>query len=448
MYRVSQIAGEYEKRKITAVEAAARVQDGDRISYGLGLSAPVDIDRALGARIQSLRGVEIVGSVLIKSEPYAVYTASTSNTQVRFASAHMNSMDRKMNKDGRCWFIPMLFNELPKYWDRIDKLIIQVHPMDRWGNFNLGPQAADLRGLLRAAKEVIVEVNNNMPKALGYETELNIAAVDYIVEGSHSPMAELKNKAATAEDEKIADFVLPLIENGSTIQLGIGGTPYAIGNKLAQSDVKDLSAHTEMLVDSYLDLYEAGKITGNKSRDRGKIVYAFAGGTKRLYDFIDDNQIVFNAPVDYTNNIHVIAGIDKFISINGCINLDLYGQVNSESAGFQHISGTGGQLDFAQGAYASEGGKSFLCLHSTRKKADGSLESLILPTLPQGSIVSTPRSAVHYVVTEYGIALLRGRSTWERAEALISIAHPDFREQLIGDAEKMGIWTKTSKLAL
>ena len=448
MYKLTEVADAYKQKLITADQAAALVQDGDRISYGLGCSAPYDIDIALGKRIKELHGIEIVATTIIKPEPYAVYRESDSNDQVRFATAHMNGFERKMNKDGRCWFIPMLFNELPKYWTNIDKLIIQVHPMDKWGNFNIGPQASDLRGLIKAAKEVIVEVNTNMPMALGYQTELNIADVSYVVEGSNPPMPEIPNKAATDVDNKIADIVVPMIENGSTLQLGIGGLPSAIGKKLAESDVQDLSGHTEMLVDSYVDLYEAGKITGNKNRDKGKIIYAFAGGTQRLYDFIDNNQVVFNAPVDYVNNIGVVASIDKFISINSCINLDLYGQVNAETAGFQHISGTGGQLDFAQGAFASNGGKSFICVHSTRKMKDGSLQSLILPTLPTGSVVTTPRSAVHYIVTEYGAALLKGKSTWERAEALINIAHPDFRESLIQQAEKMGIWTKTSKVTM
>lgn len=447
MYKFSELDEIYQQKRITPQEAAALVVDGDRISYGLGCSAPYDIDIALGDRIQDLRGIEIVAATVLKKDPYAVYTKSTSNDQVRFASAHLSGADRKMNKDGRCWFIPMLFNELPTYWKDIDKLIIQVHPMDKWGNFNIGPQASDLRGLIKAAKQIIVEVNTNMPRALGFETELNLCDVDYVVEGSNPPMPEIPSKPATDVDNKIADIVVGMIENGSTLQLGIGGLPSAIGKKLAESDVKDLSGHTEMLVDSYVDLYEAGKITGKKARDKGKIMYAFAGGTQRLYDFLDDNQIVFNAPVSYINNIAVVASIDKFISINSCIDVDLFGQVNAETAGFQQISGTGGQLDFAQGAYASKGGKSFICVHSTRTFKDGHVESLIVPTFGPGTVITTPRSAVHYIVTEYGAALLKGKSTWQRAEALINIAHPDFRDDLIKEAEKMGIWTKTSKIS-
>ena len=369
MYKVSQIAQEYKNKLITAAEAAAKIQDGDRVSYGLGLSTPADTDAEIGKIASTLHNVEIVYTTLVVDKPYGAWTQDATNDHIRFASAHMNGIDRKMNKDGRLWFIPMLFNELPYYWGDtgIDKLIIQVHPMDQWGNFNLGPQCSDLRGLLKAAKMVIVEENEKMPRALGYETELNISEVDYVVKGSNTPMPEIPNKAATPEDEKIADFVVSRIKNGSTLQLGIGGLPSAIGKKLAESDIQDLSGHTEMLVDSYVDLFEAGKITGNKNRDRGKIVYTFAGGTQRLYDFIDNNQIVFSAPVNYVNNVGVVQTIDNFVSINGCVNLDLFGQVNSESAGFTPISGTGGQLDFALGAYLSKGGQGFICLHSARK---------------------------------------------------------------------------------
>lgn len=214
---------------------------------------------------------------------------------------------------------------------------------------------------------------------------------------------------------------------------------------LADSDQRNINAHTEMFTDAYVDLFAAGKLTGNKPIDKSKAVYTFAGGTKRLYDFIDDNPICCNAPVDYVNNIATIAQIDNFVSINSCIQVDLYGQVCSESAGYQQISGTGGQLDFVLGAYQSNGGQSFLCTPSTRVGKDGQLESLISPVLPPGAIVTTPRMATNFIVTEYGAADLKGKTTWERAERLISIAHPDFRDQLIKDAEKMGIWKNSSK---
>ena len=259
-------------------------------------------------------------------------------------------------------------------------------------------------------------------------------------------MDELFNKPPTKIDKYIAEYVVSQIESHSTLQLGIGALPGCIGSMLADSDVRNINAHTEMFVDAYVDLFEAGKLTGNKPVDKGKAVYTFAGGTKRLYDFIDDNPICCSAPVDYVNSIETVSKIKNFISINSCIQVDLYGQVCSESAGVQQVSGTGGQLDFVLGAYASKGGKSFLCTPSTRTLKDGSRESLIKPMLSEGSIVTTPRTATNFVVTEYGIANLKGKNTWQRAELLINIAHPDFRDELIKDAEKMGIWKNTSKV--
>ena len=225
--------------------------------------------------------------------------------------------------------------------------------------------------------------------------------------------------------------------------------PNAIGNLIAQSDLKDLGVHTEMYVDAFVDIAKAGKITGrHKNLDKGRQVYAFGAGTQKMYDYLDNNPECMAAPVEYTNDIRSISALDNFISINNAVDIDLFGQVNAESAGIKHISGAGGQLDFVLGAYLSNGGKSFICVHSTRKFKDGHVESLIKPTLPQGTVITTPRSAVHYIVTEYGTALLKGKSTWERAEALINVAHPDFREDLIKQAEKMGIWTQTSKVTM
>ena len=330
----------------------------------------------------------------------------------------------------------------------MDIAFFQVAPMDQHGNFNIGPQVADIWGVIKSAKKVVVEVNENMPIAHGHQTQLNLYGIDYVVEGSNAPMDELINKPSTKVDKYIAEYVVSQIQSHSTLQLGIGALPGCIGTMLADSDVRNINAHTEMFVDAYVDLFEAGKLTGNKPVDKGKAVYTFAGGSQRLYDFINDNPICCSAPVDYVNNIATVAQIDNFISINSCIQVDLYGQVCSESAGAQQVSGTGGQLDFVLGAYASKGGKSFLCTPSTRVKKDGTRESLIKPMLTEGSIVTTPRTATNFVVTEYGIANLKGKNTWERAELLINIAHPDFREDLIKDAERMGIWKNTSKISL
>lgn len=449
MYKVSTLAEEYKKKLITADQAAAMVENNSRIHFGLGCGCVVDIDEALAKRADELKGVEIISTVAIRKEPFKVYQATSSNDQVRFASAHFSGFDRQMCKDGRCWYIPMLFNELPFYWKNndngVDIAFFQVGPMDALGNFNLGPQVSDMWGVIKGAKKVIVEVNENMPIAHGHQTQLNLYAIDHVVEGSNTPLAELPTKPASEIDKQIAAHVVELIPSHSTLQLGIGSLPNCIGQMLADSDVRNINAHTEMFVDAYVDLYNAGKLTGEKPIDRGKALYTFAGGTKKLYDFIDNNPICSVAPVDYVNNVNVIASIDRFVSVNSCIQVDLYGQVCSESAGHQQISGTGGQLDFVMGAFLSEGGQSFICTPSTRTLKDGTKESLIAPILTPGAIVTTPRTATNYIVTEYGAANLKGKSTWQRAEKLINIAHPDFREDLIKQAEKNGIWKNTSK---
>lgn len=251
----------------------------------------------------------------------------------------------------------------------------------------------------------------------------------------------------TEIDEKIANLIVKEIRDGSCIQLGIGGMPNAVGKCIAQSDLKHLGVHTEMYADAFMEMTLAGKIDGSrKNFDIGRQTYSFAMGSKELYDFMDNNPICKSAPVDYTNSIKVISSLDNFISINNAVNIDLFGQVNSETAGRRHISGAGGQLDFVMGAYLSEGGKSFICCSSTKLAKDGTLKSRILPTLDDGSVVTATRANVHYLVTEYGIINLKGLSTWERCEAIISIAHPNFRDDLIKHAQDLGIWKRTNKI--
>ena len=206
--------------------------------------------------------------------------------------------------------------------------------------------------------------------------------------------------------------------------------------------------HTEMLVDAYLTLYEQGKLTNKrKVLDKGKGAWTFCLGSRKLYDWVDVNPSLAAYPVDYTNDPAVIAQMDNFISVNNCVEVDLYGQISAESAGVRHISGTGGQLDFVTGSYLSRGGKSFICFRSSANdKKSGRNSSRVVPTLPTGGIVTDPRSQVHFLVTEWGKVNLAGCSTWERAEKIISIAHPDFREDLIKEAEKMNIWRRSNKV--
>jgi len=426
------------------------IKSGDRVHYGLFNGLVVHLDRALAKRAGELEDVKICTTIWAYPEPPAILQADPYSRSFKYLSTHFSATDRRMNKEGRCWFIPVQFRENPKYWAEtvgdIDVAMLQVAPMDDYGNFNLGPQIAEYWGIFSKAKHIIVEVNGKMPVAQGIQTFVNIDRVDTIVEGPGTDMPIITGKAASDIDKAIGALVVERIGSGSTLQLGVGGLPNYIGSLIAHSDIGDLSVHSEMLVDAYMHLYNAGKITGNKNLDKGRMVYTFAQGTKELYDFVDNNPLCCAAPVDYVNALEVIAANDKVVSINSCLQVDLWGQVNSESAGWQHIGGTGGQLDFVMGAFKSPGGQSFLCTPSTRKNKDGSLESLITPRLPEGSIVTVPRAATHFVVTEYGIANMKGMSTWERAERLIGIAHPDFREELIREAERMGIWKNTSRI--
>ena len=447
---VNQVQQMYRDKLTTADEAVKCIKSGDRVHYGLFSGLVDSLDIALAKRTEELHDVLICTTNWNHPRKPAILEADPNAEHFKYLSTHMSTLDRQMCKEGRCWFIPVQFRENTKYWAEcvgdIDVAMLQVGPMDRFGNFNLGPQVAEYWGIFQSAKKIIVEVNEKFPVIHGVGNTININQVSMVVEGPSNPLPNLVAKEANEVDRRIAGHIVNLLESGSTLQLGIGGIPNSVGKMIAESDINDLSVHTEMFVDAYVDLYKAGKITGNKNLDRGKMVFTFAMGSQEVYDFLDDNPLGYCAPVDYVNALETIAGNDKMVSINSCMQVDLFGQANSEAAGLRHISGTGGQLDYVMGAFKSKGGKSFLCTPSVRKNKDGSLTSNIMPMLPEGTIVSCPRHATHYIVTEYGAVSLKGLSTWERAEKLISIAHPDFRDELIRDAEKMGIWKTTSKV--
>nr|MBP6492477.1 butyryl-CoA:acetate CoA-transferase [Clostridia bacterium] len=405
---------------------------------------------ALAKRTEELHDVLVCDTIWAHAEPPAILQADPDAKHFKYLSTHMSGLDRKMNKEGRCWFVPVQFRENPKLWAEnvgdIDVAMLQVAPMDRYGNFNFGPQTAEYWGIFSAAKKIILEVNEKQPVVQGIQNSIHISQVDMVVEGSNGNLPTLIAKPASDTEKKIAGHIVEKIRSGSTLQLGIGGMPNYVGSMISQSDINDLSVHTEMFVDAYVNLYNEGKLTGNKNIDKGKMVFTFAMGSQEVYDFLDNNPMGYMAPVDYVNSLEVIAANDNFVSINSCLQVDLFGQVNSESAGLQHIGGTGGQLDFVMGAFKSKGGQSFLCTPSIRVNKDGSKESLLTARLPEGSIVSAPRSASHYIVTEFGAVNMKGKSTWERAELLISIAHPEFQDELVKEAEKMGIWKNSSKV--
>ena len=439
----------YKQKFTTADEAVKIIKSGDWVDYGFCAIHPRVLDEALARRAPELEDVKVRGGISLWKP--AIFDIEDPVHHIIFNSHHMSSVERHHIASGAGFHEPMRYSELPRYYyDHItppDVAMFQVTPMDKHGYFNFGLSASHVKAVCEMSKVVIVEVNENMPRCLGgFDNCIHVSEVDMIVEGRNDPMGIQPSNPATEVDKAVAKLIVEQIPNGACLQLGIGGMPNTVGALIAESDLKDLGVHTEMYVDAFVDIAKAGKINGkNKTLDYGRQVFAFAAGTKKLYDYVNKNPDVMGAPVDYTNDVHVISQLDKFISINNIVDLDLFGQVNAESAGIKHISGTGGQLDFVMGAYLSKGGKSFICLSSAMKGKDGQLKSRIVPTLTNGSICTDPRSTIQYLVTEYGMINLKGLNTWQRAEQIISIAHPQFRDELIKDAEKMGIWRKSNK---
>jgi len=441
---------EYQKKLVTADEAVKCIKSGDWVDYGWGTATVVALDKALARRTDELTDVKLRGGIIFRKP--AVFDREDAAEHFCWNSWHMSGIERKLISTGAAYYAPIRYSELPRYYrDHIvpdDVAMFVVSPMDEHGYFNFGPNASHFAAMCETAKKVIVEVNTNMPRCLGgFESEIHISDVDFIVEGDNEPLPELPSGGAPTEvDKKVAELVVKEIPDGACLQLGIGGMPNTIGQMIAQSDLKDLGVHTEMYVDAFVDIAKAGKITGaRKNIDPFRQTFAFGAGTKKMYDYIHDNPAVMSAPVDYTNDARVIGSIDNFISINNAVDVDLFGQVNAESSGTKHISGAGGQMDFVMGAYLSKGGKSFICLSSTFTSKDGKVNSRIRPTLATGSIVTDTRPQTMYLVTEYGCINLKGLSAWERAEQIISIAHPDFRDELIKEAENMHIWRRSNK---
>ncbi len=439
----------YRSKLTTADEAVKVIKSGDWVDYGFCNTHPHVLDEALARRAPELEDVKVRGGIALWKP--AIFDIEEPAKHIIYNSHHTGGFERKHIETGACFYEPMRYSELPRYYyDHInppDVAMIQVGPMDKHGYFNFGVSASHMKAICDTAKILIVEVNQNMPRCLGgFGESVHITDVDMIVEGRNDPMGQLLSAPPTEIDKAVAKQVVERIPNGACLQLGIGGMPNAVGMLLCESDLRDMSVHTEMYVEAFVDLSLCGKISGaNKSIDHGRQTYSFAAGSQRVYDFLDDNRMCMAAPVSYVNDIRTIAAIDNFMSINNAVDIDLYGQVSSETSGIRHISGAGGQQDFVLGAYLSNGGKSFICLSSTFKKKDGTLASRIRPTLAEGSIVTDTRVNTMYVVTEYGCVNLKGLSSWERAEALISIAHPDFREELIQAAQKQKIWRGSSK---
>ncbi len=437
----------YREKLRTADEAVQIVQDGDWVDYSQACSIPRFLDAALARRSGQLRDVKIRNAIsmepvaTVENDPHGSFTYNV---------WHCSGLDRKYLDTGRAYHIPMLFRHCGAYYQKgyapVNVAMLTVAPMDAEGYFSYGLTNCATQEILDAAEHIVLEVNPNMPTVAGISGDkIHISRVDYVVE-SDLPIPTVQAPKATEVDRQIASYIFPYVTSGCTLQLGIGGIPNSIGSMIAESDVKDLGMHTELMSDGYLDLYKAGKITNKyKKIYPGTGVFSICNGSRALYDFLDYHETIRTAPMHWVNSPAVIRELDDFISINGCIAVDLFGQVSSESAGLRQISGTGGQLDFITGALEAEHGRAFLAMHSTFTDKSGNLHSNILPHFTGGDIITTPRTQAPSIVTEYGIARLPGLPTWQRAEALIDIAHPDFREELIRSAEQQKIWRRSNK---
>jgi acyl-CoA hydrolase len=431
-------------RNISAAQAAALVQSGDWVEYGTSLCQPDVFDQALAERKSELQNINIRACLSVR--PRAVLEADPQRETFHWYNWHFSGYDRKKADLGQAHYIPCNLGEISDYYRRFiapsQIAVLKVCPIDANGFFNFSAANLWHSAILERAKIVIVEVCEGLPYLHGINNGVHISNVDYILQGDNRPAPELPNPAATDVDRAVARLIAAEIEDGACLQVGIGGMPNAVCSMLLHSGVRNLGVHTEMLTDGIIDLYRAGIITGAaKQLDVGKIVCSFGLGSQAMYAAIDRNPDILCNAVETTNLPHTIMGNHNVVGINNTTQMDLQGQAASEADGHRHISGSGGQLQFMRGAYASPGGKAFMCLASTYERK-GVRKSRIVLDMPPGTIVTTPRSDMMYVVTEYGMVNLKGKSIPERARAMISIAHPDFREGLEREARDNGLILK------
>lgn len=440
----------YKEKLITAGQAAELIKPGDTLMYAPFLGRPVDFDDELAARAGELTDVQIYccGGM---PDP-VMKTPAQGPEHITCNNWFLGVQDRKLHDQGNMFYCPIQFSQLQDiiahYMPKLDYHVQQVSPMDSYGYFSFGlANTYSFESCMKAGK-VILEVNENMPRVPGgTEDAIHISMVDYIIEGSSRPLFEMPPaQPADEADQIMARLILEEIADRSCLQLGIGALPNLLGELICDAGLKDLGIHTEVYTESMTRLFQEGIVTGlYKTTDRGKIAFSFALGSRKTYDFMNQNPLMASHCGRYTNNPRIIALNDRVVSINNVVQIDLFGQACAESAGPRQISGTGGQLDFVTGAWHSKGGKSFLCLKSTFNDKQGNIHSRIVPMLTLGSIVTTPRTAVDFIVTEYGKVRLKGKPTWERAEMLISIAHPQFRDELVREAQRMNIWRRTCR---
>ncbi len=438
---------EYRAKLRTPEQAVELVKSGDWVDYSSNICFPQLLDEALSRRRDELTDVKIRGNLLFG--PIRAVEADPTREHFIYNSWHCSGYERKLCDKNLCNFIPMIFRNLGWYYTNfltVNVAMMAVTPMDKHGYFNFSCATGVAKAIMDKADIVILEVNEHLPRILGgFDECIHISEVDCVVEGEHPPLPQFPIAEASEEDRKIASFIVPHIVDGATLQLGIGTMPNVVGGMISDSDLKDLGMHTELCGDAYLRMFEAGKLTNKrKTFQKDKGVTGLVFGSRELYDWVDQNPGVVVEPLSYVNDPAIIARHDNMISINSCISVDLYGQICAESAGLRQISGTGGQLDYLTGASMSRGGKAFICMTSSFVDKKGERHSRILPRF-DGDIVTDPRSQAFWIVTEYGAENLAGCSTWERAEKLVSLAHPDFRDELIRAADAQRIWRRSNK---
>lgn len=426
----------YANKLMSLSDAAAKVESGWMIGMDAAAAHPAALVSAIAARAKAgeISGVKI--DTLLDVEPLECYADPELNGKFNGVSWFTGGYARKAVNAGYADFIPTYYRDIPGNVRRLydyDVFITEVSPMDKHGYFSLSTVSSMSEAKLDKAKRVFVVVNDCQPRAV-CGLQVHVSQVDAIVENNHElpvlPPVKLDDVSVT-----IGNLIAEQIPDGACIQLGVGTIPDATG--MALKSKHDLGIHTEMFVDSMIELIECGAVNNSKKQiHRGQCVTTFAFGSKRIYDFIDDNPGIAILPVDYVNDPNVICKNDNMISINAAVEVDLMGQVCAESIGTRHLSGTGGQVDFVRGACQSKGGKSFIAFTSTAK--NGTV-SKIQPTLTPGAVVTTSKNDVDYIVTEYGIAQLRGLPLSKRVANLIAIAHPDFRDELTFEAKKRGM---------
>lgn len=420
----------YKRKLVSAEEAIKAVHDNDRIIAGFGCAEPFEIERALSDACENYKNVEFITMITLRDSPWH---EEKMHGHIKLNCLFASAPTRHGIASGLSDYTTSYFHEIPQLlrcYLQPRVAFVSVSPPDKHGYVSFGTNVDYIYEACNTAEVVIAQVNRYMPRTFGAGIK-HVSEITYFVEHDE-PLPEVKDAPLTDVEIRIGKYCAELIQDGDCLQLGIGGIPNAVCSQLY--DKKDLGLHSELISDGVVPLLKAGIINNKrKTRHPGKTIIGFAFGTKNLNDFIDDNPTVELMPIDYVNNPTVIASNDNVVSINSCLQIDLLGQVVSDTIGLNQFSGVGGQVDFVRGATMSRGGRSIIAMPSTAKKGT---VSRIVPFISEGGVVTTTRNDIHYIVTEYGYAQLKGLTTKERARALIQIAHPDFRDELYEEFKK------------